>query len=86
MNKDVVEIIKRLEKQKATIERAIAALQGIDEEEPQQPVITKPGRPKKAAVKRILSPEAKERIAAAQRKRWAATKRAAKKTGNKKAA
>jgi hypothetical protein len=38
---------------------------------------TRPG--KKPAKKRILSAEARERIAAAQRKRWAAQKKAAKK-------
>jgi hypothetical protein len=44
----------------------------------------KPGRPKKAVplptkpAKRIMSPEARARIAAAQKKRWAATKKAAK--------
>jgi hypothetical protein len=37
----------------------------------------KRGRPKKAAPKRVLSPEAKERIAAAQRERLAAAKKAA---------
>jgi hypothetical protein len=35
------------------------------------------GRPKKAA-KRTLSPEARAKIAAAQKKRWAKTKKAAK--------
>jgi hypothetical protein len=40
-----------------------------------------PGRPKKAAVvgsskKRQISPEGRARIAAAQKKRWAAAKRA----------
>ena len=78
MTKDIADIIKRLEKQKIAIERAIAALTGIDEEEVTPSVAAKRGRPKKVARKRVLSPEAKERIAAAQRKRWAATKRAAK--------
>jgi hypothetical protein len=36
----------------------------------------KPGRPAKK--KRVLSAEAREKIAAAQRKRWAAQKKAAK--------
>jgi hypothetical protein len=35
--------------------------------------------PAKKAVRRVLSPEARARIAAAQKKRWAATKKAAKK-------
>ena len=36
---------------------------------------------KATSVKRVLSPEARDRIAAAQRKRWAASKRAAKRAG-----
>ena len=43
----------------------------------------KPGRPKKivapvSAAKRVLNPEARARIAAAQKKRWAAAKKSAK--------
>jgi hypothetical protein len=54
-----------------------------------------PGRPKKGAsvvvpkaksAKRVLSAEAKERIAAAQKKRWAKARRAAKKAAKAKAA
>lgn len=49
-----------------------------------RPAAGENGRKKEAAkpkrVQRMLSPEARERIAAAQRKRWAATKKAAKKT------
>ena len=86
MNKDIADIIKRLEKQKMALERAISVLQGIDEEEVEQAVVAKRGRPKKIGRKRVLSPEAKERIAAAQRKRWAAAKKSAKKTAIKKAA
>jgi hypothetical protein len=78
MNKDIADIIKRLEKQKTAIDKAILALQGIDEEDVAPVAAVKRGRPKKVGRKRVLSPEAKERIAAAQRKRWAATKRAAK--------
>jgi uncharacterized protein (DUF2384 family) len=85
MNKDIADVIKRLEKQIAAIEHAISVLQAIDDEEIKQPVIAKRGRPKKAGPKRILSPEAKERIAAAQRKRWAAARKAAKKTAVRKA-
>jgi hypothetical protein len=36
----------------------------------------KPGRPAKKAGKRVMSPEARARIAEAQRKRWAAQKKA----------
>ena len=37
---------------------------------------------KKAKTKRVMSPEAREKIAAAQRKRWAKAKRAAKKAAS----
>ena len=36
----------------------------------------------KKSIKRVMSPEARERIAAAQRKRWAKSKRAAKKAAS----
>jgi len=36
----------------------------------------------KTATKRVMSPEARERIAAAQRKRWAKKRRAAKKASS----
>jgi hypothetical protein len=36
--------------------------------------------PARKTVRRVLSPEARARIAAAQKKRWAATKKAAKKS------
>jgi hypothetical protein len=55
-----------------------------------------PGRPKKSAgvstpakpesAKRVLSPEAKERIAAGQKKRWAKARRASKKAAKAEAA
>jgi hypothetical protein len=49
------------------------------------PVTAKKTAPK-TAVKRTMSPEARARIAEAQRKRWAAAKRATKKAAPKKAA
>ena len=45
-----------------------------------------PKAPKEKKTKRVMSPEAREKIAAAQRKRWAKTKRADKKEAAKQAA
>ena len=45
-----------------------------------------PKEPKAKKTKRTMSPEAKEKIAAAQRKRWAKQKKAAKKEAVKKEA
>jgi hypothetical protein len=45
-----------------------------------------PKTPKAKKTKRVMSPEAREKIAAAQRKRWAKSKKADKKEAVKKAA
>jgi hypothetical protein len=79
------EIIRQLNKQKTAIEKAIAALTEVGEDTFNENTLAttkKRGRAaksatKKAAKKRTLNPEARERIAAAQRKRWAAQKKAA---------
>jgi hypothetical protein len=70
-----------LEAQKDRLESQIASVKSMLEKR-------SPGRPKatgsgesvgiKAPKKRLLSPEARERIAAAQKKRWAAARRAKK--------
>lgn len=90
-------IIRQLEKQRIAIDRAIGALREVGDESVAEQItpIVAPARKKRAqkAVKKrsALSPEARERIAAAQRKRWAAQKRsagtksAAKKAASKKA-
>ena len=83
MMNGIADIINRLEKQKVAIDRAIAALKDVGDEAITGPAANgtavKP-RAKKAAKKtRSLSPEARERISAAQRARWAATRRAEKK-------
>lgn len=87
------EVIRQLQKQKAAIDRALTALQEVDEEPGAQPAAPRRGRPKKvltaagpakkAAKKRTLSPEARKRISDAVKKRWAATKKAAKKNAAK---
>jgi hypothetical protein len=81
------DIISQLQKQKIAIDRALAALQEIgdvEEAEPTRPPAKKAA--KKSAAKRTLSPEARKRISDAVKKRWAATKRAAKKSKAKSAA
>ncbi len=71
------EIITKLEKQRAAIERALSALREVDDSETVK--AARRGRTKKIRRKRTLSLEARERISAAQRKRWAALKKATKK-------
>jgi hypothetical protein len=83
MTNGIADIINRLEKQKVAIDRAIAALKDVGDEaitEPAANGTTAKPRAKKATKKtRSLSPEARERISAAQRARWAATRKAEKK-------
>jgi hypothetical protein len=77
------EIIARLEEQKRAIDKAIAVLSEFDEGD-----VPKSSTPtakhsgiavKKATKKRVMSAEGRQRIAEAQKKRWATKKRAAKK-------
>ena len=90
------EIISQLERQRTAIDRAIAALQEVGEEgfeqaqagrapvnQPSGAGAAKKGPAKKTAGRRTLSAEARQRIAAAQRKRWAAAKKATKKQQTK---
>ena len=65
------QIISDLERQKAAIEDALAALRGLSADAPQR---RGPGRPPQK--RSNLSEEGRQRIAAAQRERWA-TKNAA---------
>jgi hypothetical protein len=73
------DIIARLEKQKAAIDRALAALREFDDGDVSESAT--PGKvvAKKVAKKRIMSVEGRQRIANAARKRWAAHKKASKK-------
>ncbi len=59
------------------------ARRGRKPKEPAAAAKKKVGRP--AGSKRALSPEARERIAEAQRKRWAASKKAAKRAAKQQA-
>lgn len=66
----------------AAIDKEIARLREVKKVLARNGKLTEPKRGSKAGVaakkkvKRKLSPEARERIAAAQRKRWAATRKA----------
>ena len=79
------DIISRLESQKATIDKALAALREFEGDAPVTAETPKQrGRPAKSVEapikkKRVLSEEGKKRIAAAAKKRWAAFHRTAKK-------
>ena len=77
------EIIARLEEQKRAIDQAIAALSEFDEGEVPKSSTQTAKRSgiglKKATKKRVMSEEGRQRIAEAQKKRWATKKRAAKK-------
>jgi hypothetical protein len=80
MGNEISDILKRLEQQRELIEQAILLLERFDRVGPEQIAPpTKRTRGKKARKKSSLSPEARERIASAQRKRWAASKKAVKK-------
>ena len=88
------EVISQLQKQRAAIDKAIAALQQVGDEdvdqgaEPRTPAkkAAKKAIGNKAAAKRTLSPEARKRISDAVKKRWAAAKKGQKKQASKKAA
>ena len=69
-------IVKMLEDQKAAIDRALNALREVDGAEPAKPA-AKRGRPAKK--KGGMTPEGKQRLVAALKKRWAAKHAAAKK-------
>jgi hypothetical protein len=78
------DIISRLENQKATIDKALAALREFEGDAPVTSEAPKRGRPAKSVEapgkkKRTMSEEGRKRIAAASKKRWAAFHRAAKK-------
>jgi hypothetical protein len=79
MNSEISEMLQRIRLQIATLEEAASVLQRLDDLDALH-AVSKPRKGGKKAVKRsALSPEARDRIAAAQRKRWAAVKKATKK-------
>jgi hypothetical protein len=75
---DIAKAISQLERQRATIDHAIAALREVEALTPtahaSSPGPSKPG--KKTAAKRRMSAEGRKRISEAAKKRWA-EKRAA---------
>ena len=76
---EIGKIISQLENQRASIERAIAALREIDSPSPAE-ARTASAVSKKATQKRHISPEGRKRIIEATKRRWAA-KRAAETSG-----
>lgn len=78
------DVISRLEQQKATIDKAIATLREFDEGSSSEAAGATASRPAKAATKatkkRVMSEEARKRIADAQKKRWAGFRKSLKKT------
>ena len=74
------DIISRLEQQKAAIDKAIETLREFEKDGVAEQGKPKKPAGKKVAKKRIMSEEARQRIAAAQKKRWAAARKVAKKS------
>jgi hypothetical protein len=82
---DTNSIIEKIDQEIARLQQARAALNGVD-------APRKVGRPKATektstatavnSVKRVMSAEGKARVVAAQKKRWAKVRRAAKKAAN----
>ena len=83
MAKKLKKLIERLEKHMAAIERALPALRAANDGDFEASPPRR-GQPEKVSRKRTLSTEARERIAEAQRKRWAAQKRSTKKSAVRK--
>ena len=87
---DILGILAELHGQRDRINQAIEALQSLNgsASSPEAAkTVTKAASPapgaKPAATKRVVSPAARQRMAAAQQKRWAKKKRAAKATAKK---
>ena len=84
---NIQDIVVEIDAEISRLQQAKALLAGISTTE-----MRKPGRPAnassagKARTRRTLSAEARERIAAAQRARWAKSKKAAKKAASAKVA
>ena len=86
------DVINQLQKQRTAIDKAIAALEDVGDEgfggaeahRPPAKKATKHSVAKKTPARRALSAEARKRISDAVKRRWAATKKAAKKQAAKK--
>ena len=75
MTDGLISIITQLERQKAGIEQALAALREVDGTPADEPNVTTP-----ATRKGGMTPEGKKRLVEALRKRWAAKKATARKS------
>ena len=75
------DVINRLQRQRAAIERALAALQEVDDTEASTPTaaVTKTRRKKK----RFVTEEVRAKMVEGQQRRWAAKKAAEKKAARK---
>ena len=85
MAKKLKKLVEQLEQRITAIERALASSRVADADPESTPFseADKVASVNTAVRKRSLSPEARERIAAAQRKRWAVKKRTTKKATKK---
>ena len=81
---NTAEILSAIDAEITKLQSVRALLTGYSDPTAAAVVKRGPGRPKKAdvpakkAAKRVMSPDARARIAAAQKKRWAASKKASK--------
>ncbi len=88
MAKKLKRLVEQLEQRITAIEQALASSRAADAA-PQSTAISEKNKVESVNTpvrKRPLSAEARERIAAAQRKRWAVKRKATKKATKKKAA
>jgi hypothetical protein len=81
MNDGFSEVIALLERKKAAIDRALAALRDVDDVETLLPAIRKRGRPVKP--KGGLTEEGRRKLSETMKQRWAERNAAAKKTTKK---
>jgi Mg2+ and Co2+ transporter CorA len=88
MAKKLKRIVDQLEQRITAIERALASSRAADAapESKASSEIDKAQSVETPVRKRSLSPEARQRISAAQRKRWAVKRKTAKKATKKRAA
>ena len=82
---DTSNILATLRAERNRIDQAIAALEALNETSATKVAKPAPGT-KQTVTKRVVSPEARLRMAVAQQKRWAKKKRAVKAAAKKAAA
>ena len=79
MDSEIKEIIRRLEHQRKSIDKAIAALHELDGSQPavsEAPAAAAPATQETAVRKGTLSDEGRRRLAASMKARWAVKKKA----------